>query len=100
MDAPVLPANHPGRRDDRFNIRATGREKALLARAAELARMSTSQFVLRAAVVQAEEVLADQTRFELPSDKWDSFVEAMDRPEREIPALRRATEKPSPFSER
>lgn len=69
-------------------------------RAAELAHMTTSQFVLQAAMRSAEELIANQTRFTLPSAQWDAFVAALDRPEREIPALKNAAEKPSPFSDR
>lgn len=89
-----------GKRCDRFSIRTTSREKALVEQAAEVTRMNTSQFVLQAAVRSAEEVLADQTRFVLSPEKWEAFVEALDRPAREIPALKRAVAKPSPFSDR
>jgi uncharacterized protein (DUF1778 family) len=92
-------ANSVGK-SDRFNIRTTSREKSLVELAATLARVSTSQFVLQAAVRSAEEVLADQTRFVLSPEKWEAFVEALDRPAREVPALKRAIAKPSPFSGR
>jgi uncharacterized protein (DUF1778 family) len=81
---------------DRLNIRTTSRDKALVSLAARAASMSASAFVMR----DAEEVLADQTRFTLSPDKWDAFVKALDRPAREIPALQRAAAKGSPFSER
>ena len=92
-------ANLAGKRD-RFNIRTTPRDKDLVVQAAQIARMSTSQFVMQAAVRSAEEILADQTRFVLSPDKWDAFVEALDRPAREIPGLKKAISKPSPFSDR
>jgi uncharacterized protein (DUF1778 family) len=85
---------------DRLNIRTTSRDKALVSLAARAASMSASAFVMRAAIRDAEEVLADQTRFTLSPDKWDAFVKALDRPAREIPALQRAAAKGSPFSER
>jgi uncharacterized protein (DUF1778 family) len=88
------------RRSDRFNIRTTPDEKALVSLAASITRMTTTQFVRQAAMRSAEEVLADQTRFVLSPDKWNAFVEALDRPAREIPALKRAAAKVSPFSER
>jgi uncharacterized protein (DUF1778 family) len=92
-------ANFAGKRD-RFNIRTTPRDKELVVQAAQIARMTTSQFVMQAAVRSAEEVLADQTRFVISPEKWDAFVEALDRPAREIPALKKAISKPSPFSDR
>jgi uncharacterized protein (DUF1778 family) len=84
----------------RFNIRATGDEKTLVEQAARSLHMTASQFVIQAALRSAEEVLADQTRFVLSSDKWTAFAAALDRPAREIPALKHAASKPSPFSER
>ena len=87
-------------KSERFNIRATREEKALVEQAARATRVTSSQFVLQAAVQSAEEVLADQTRFVLPADKWDQFVALLDRPAREIPALKEAAAKPSPFGER
>jgi uncharacterized protein (DUF1778 family) len=92
-------ADFAGKRD-RFNIRTTPRDKELVVQAAQIARMTTSQFVMQAAVRSAEEVLADQTRFAISPEKWDAFVEALDRPAREIPALKKAISKPSPFSDR
>ena len=87
-------------KSDRFNIRTTSFEKALVERAAQVTKMTTSQFVVQAAVRSAEEVLADQTRFLLAPAEWDAFVAALDRPARVIPALKQAASKPSPFSDR
>jgi uncharacterized protein (DUF1778 family) len=84
----------------RFNIRASSIEKTLVEQAARSMHMTASQFVMQAALRSAEEVLADQTRFVLPLDKWEAFAAALDRPAREIPALKQAASKPSPFSER
>ena len=87
-------------KDERFNIRAKREEKALVEQAAAASHMTTSQFMMQAALRSAEEVLADRTRFALPTDQWDSFVAALDRPARVIPELERAASKPSPFNER
>ncbi len=85
---------------ERFNIRATKAEKALVEQAARLSRVKSSQFVLQAALRSAEAVLADQTVFTLPAAEWDEFVALLDRPARVVPALREAASKPSPFGER
>ena len=87
-------------KDERFNIRAKREEKALVEQAAAASHMTTSQFVIQAALRSAEEVLADQTRFSLPPEQWDSFVAALDRPARVIPELEQAALKPSPLNER
>jgi uncharacterized protein (DUF1778 family) len=84
---------------ERLNIRATVEEKQLIEQAAETARMTTSQFVLQAAVRSAEKLLGDaeRTRYLLSDREWDEFAAALDRPAREIPSLKRALSKRSPF---
>ncbi|MGV8083879.1 MAG: DUF1778 domain-containing protein [Coriobacteriia bacterium] len=94
------PASEAATKDERFNIRAKHNEKELVERAARATRMTTSQFVMQAALRSAEEVLGDQTRFVLPPDRWEAFLAALDRPTRTIPELKAAASKKSPFSER
>ncbi|MDO8962935.1 MAG: DUF1778 domain-containing protein [Coriobacteriia bacterium] len=81
----------------RLSIRATDEEKHLLERAARASHVSASRFVMQAALRSAEEVLVDQSRFTLPPAQWAAFTELTDRPAREIPALKRAAGRPSPF---
>jgi uncharacterized protein (DUF1778 family) len=90
---------HATTKASRFNIRATTDEKRLVEQAALSSHMTTTQFVMRAALRSAEEVLADQTRYVVGPEQWDQFVTALDRPARAIPALQRAASKPSPFDE-
>ncbi len=85
---------------ERINIRATDDEKRLIEEAASIMRMNTSQFIMQAAVRSAEDVLVERTRFVLPANKWNEFMTSLDRPAREIPALKKAMSKPSPFSDR
>jgi uncharacterized protein (DUF1778 family) len=87
-------------KSSRLNIRATDEEKRLLEQAADMAHVTASQFVMQAALQSAESVLGDRTRFSLPPQQWDEFARLLDRPARELPALKRAAAKPSPFSER
>lgn len=96
------PAVHRAKttKGSRLNIRATEDEKRLLERAAEMTHVTASQFVMRAALRSAEEVLGDRTRFLLPPQQWEDFARSLDRPAQVISALQRAASKPSPFSER
>ena len=66
----------------------------MLEQAANATYMGLSQFTLQAALRSAEEVLADQTRFVLPADKWDELTTLLDRPARALPALRKAAAEP------
>lgn len=85
-------------KSERLNIRTTREEKELVEEAARLTHVSASQFVLRAALRFADDVLVDQNRFVLPPDRWRAFLNVLDRPARAIPTLDRAASKPSPFS--
>lgn len=87
-------------KDQRLNIRATAAVKSLVEEAARATHMTTSAFVLQAAVRSAEEVVADQTRFALPPEQWAAFSALLGRPARDIPALTKAAMKRSPFRER
>jgi len=45
--------------------------------------------VVGAAVVEAERVLGDRTRFVLDDDDWARFSDALDREPRDVPGLAR-----------
>jgi uncharacterized protein (DUF1778 family) len=51
-----------------------------------------------AAVVEAERVLADRTRFVLEADQWERFVELLDRSPQEKPGLEKLFSEPSVFT--
>ena len=76
-------------KDRRFQLRASAREETLIKVAAERQGVNVSDFILSAAREKAEETLADQTRFVLQQEQWKEFMEALDRPEREKPRLRK-----------
>lgn len=85
-------------KESRLSIRTSTPEKTLLAQAARVRHMNTSQFVLQASLDAARAVLADQTRFRLPPDQWDAFCERLDAPPQVVPALRELFSGPDPFS--
>ena len=78
---------------ERINIRATEAEKVLVEQAARVSHMSTTQFMMQAAVTSAEDVLAEQRVFVVSSQEWDKFMRRLDEPARELPELRRLAEK-------
>jgi uncharacterized protein (DUF1778 family) len=85
-------------KETRLSIRASTPEKTLLAQAARVRHMNTSQFVLQSSLDAARMVLADQTKFRLPPDQWEAFCERLDAPPQVIPALRELFSGPDPFS--
>jgi uncharacterized protein (DUF1778 family) len=84
-------------KSSKVQLRLRPEEKAILRRAAALRQTTVSQFMLEYAFQAAQQVLADQLYFTLPSDRWQAFCDALDAPPRDIPALRRLLSKPSVF---
>lgn len=89
----------PGRstRTAKLDLRLTPEAKRKLQTAAESAGRSVSEFVLESALAQADQTLADRTRFGLNGERWKNFLEALDAPPREIPRLARLLQEQSVF---
>ena len=85
----------PNRKADRLELRLEPERRRLLDEAAAASAMSTSAFVLSHATTAAQEVLADRVSFVLPDDRWDAFVDLLDRPPRSHPDLVAFLRRPS-----
>lgn len=96
----MTPKETARARDERLNLRATAEEKRLLERAAVASHMSSTQFILQAALRSAEDVMAQETRFVLEPEEWTAFTAMLERPARSIPVLAAAAAKPRRFRER
>lgn len=72
---------------DRLELRLEPERRHLLDSAAAASGLSTSAFVLTHATEAASQVLADRTVFVLPPDRWNAFVELLDRPEQAMEGL-------------
>jgi uncharacterized protein (DUF1778 family) len=79
----------------RFNLRATARQEKLIKIAAERQGLNVTDFILESACEKAEEALSAQTRFVLNDKQWKAFMEALDRPPRIIPQVRKLFSGPS-----
>jgi uncharacterized protein (DUF1778 family) len=86
-------------RSAKLDLRLTPEAKRTLAAAAAAARRSVSEFVLESAMVQAEEILADRTRFTLNAGRWKAFLEMLDAPPRDLPRLKRLFRERSVFED-
>jgi uncharacterized protein (DUF1778 family) len=82
-------------RTKRFNLRATARQERLIKVAADRQGQSVTDFILESACEKAEEALAAQTHFVLNEKQWKLFVEALDRPPRVLPRIRKLFSQPS-----
>jgi uncharacterized protein (DUF1778 family) len=76
-------------RENRFSIRATARQKELIARAATRSNMTISEFVLDNAVAAAEALEMDNADFSISHEKYEQFLAALDENPRPVAALRK-----------
>jgi uncharacterized protein (DUF1778 family) len=81
----------------RWDFRVEPDTDRLVRQAAEASQRTLTDFVVDAAVLEAERLLADRTRFVLSAEEWDRFVELLDRRPRDNPGLRKLFTKPSVF---
>jgi uncharacterized protein (DUF1778 family) len=83
---------------ERWDFRVASETDQLVRQAAETADRTLTDFVVDAAVVEAERVLADRTQFVLDAERWDRFVEILDRAPQDKPGLEKLFSKPSIFT--
>ena len=76
-------------RENRFSIRATAKQKALIARAAMRSSKTISEFVLENAIEAAEALEMDNANVVVSREKYEQFLAALDEKPKSIPALRR-----------
>lgn len=86
-------------KSERLSLRASATQRTLLREASQAEGTTVSDFVLRSATRAAEVVLADRRVFGLPDERWDAFVEVLDRPARDLPRLRKLLESPTVLDE-
>jgi uncharacterized protein (DUF1778 family) len=67
--------------------------------AAATADQTLTDFVVGAAVIEAERVLADRTRFRLDPEQWSRFVEIIERPPQDKPGLETLFSRPTVFED-
>ncbi len=76
-------------RETRFSIRATAKQKELIARVALRSNKTISEFVLENAIEAAEALEMDNANFAVSREKYEQFLAALDEKPKSIPALRK-----------
>lgn len=69
-------------KDARWTLRVAEPADRLVRAAASSSHRNLTEFVVGAALGEAERVLADRTRYVLDDARWDQFVALLDRPAR------------------
>ena len=77
------------KRTERFNVRLSEREARLIRLGAEQLGVNVTNFILESACVRAAQEIAEARHFELSSKDWQRFTEALDRPVKVKPRLKR-----------
>jgi len=67
-------------RSEKLDLRVSGHVKQLLRAAADVRHETMSEFVLRTALREAEDVLMDRRRFELTDEQWAALNAVLDAP--------------------
>lgn len=80
----------------RVSLRLAEADDALIREAAEVEAKSVNDFFVESGRERAENVLADRREFSIPLDQWEAFLAVLDRPARDIPALRQLWSRPRP----
>jgi len=83
---------------ERWDFRVDPETDRLVRRAAQTAERTLTDFVVDAAVVEAERLLADRREFVLDSAQWERFVVLLDRAPQDNLGLAKLFSKPSVFT--
>jgi uncharacterized protein (DUF1778 family) len=83
----------------RWDFRVEPGTDRLVRQAAASSQRTLTDFVVEAATLEAERLLADRSAFALASEQWELFVELLDRAPRKNPGLEKLFSSPSVFSD-
>jgi uncharacterized protein (DUF1778 family) len=79
---------------EKFDIRLSQQEEAVIRQAASLQRTNPTNFIRQQAVVAAEAVVHDQTRFVVTDEQWSLIERALNRPAKILPKLKKRLARP------
>jgi uncharacterized protein (DUF1778 family) len=79
--------------DKRLVARASASIQRRIATAAELSGSTLSQFLIDAALKEADRVTKEATQLQVSMASFETIMNAYDRPARAMPKLRRAAQK-------
>jgi uncharacterized protein (DUF1778 family) len=83
---------------ERWDFRVAPETDRLVRHAAATADRTLTDFVVDAAVIEAERLIADRTHFVLEAEQWNKFVEVLDRSPQDNPGLEKLFSRTSVFA--
>lgn len=82
-------------RPERLSIRATAKQKEIIAKAASRSNKTISDFVLENSLDAARAVEMDDADLVMSREDYDAFVIMLDEPPRSVPALKQLFSDPT-----
>ncbi len=92
-----MPATARAVRTTTINLRTDKPRRQLIDRAAAVLGKNRTEFILDASTREAANVLLDQRLFQLEPKAFKAFVDALDAPVENNPALRRLMKSKAPW---
>ena len=86
-------------KSSRFGLRATPEQEAVLRSAAEICHRSLTDFIMESACQAAEQTLLDQRIFMVSGERYQKFLELLDRPSEDNAGLKDLFSRPAPWSD-
>lgn len=86
-------------RAERIELRVTADDKSVIAQAAALEQVTTTEFVRTAVLDRVRLVRARADRTLMPAEQFDALIAALDEPD-DVPALARAFTRERQFAQR
>jgi uncharacterized protein (DUF1778 family) len=83
--------------DTHIHLRAKSSERDLIDQAAQLKGMNRTQFIMSAALEEANETLQASSTLFLSEEQYDKFIHLLDNPRAPNAALKRLLSTPAPW---
>jgi len=81
----------------RIDLRLDRHKKSVVARAAELAGVNITQFIMDRVFPDAERIVLENNRIRLSGRDWTNFCARLDAHPKKLPELRKLLQEPSLF---
>lgn len=86
-------------RREKFDIRLSQQEEAVIKHAAKLQSTTPTNFIRHQAVVAAEAVVHEQTRFVVAAKQWQAIEDALSHPAKVLPGLKKKLSQPDKWDQ-
>lgn len=83
---------------ERWDFRVEAEADRVVRQAAQNAERTLTDFVVDAAMTEAQRLLADRREFQLDPEQWERFVALLDRSPQDNPGLEKLFSRPSVFA--